>query len=43
MVYPANQLPNITKGKKVYINKELNFTNKFDLSLNEKVENSYRF
>lgn len=36
MVYPVNQLPNITKGKKVYINKELNFTNEFDLSLNEK-------
>ena len=36
-VYPVSQLPNITKGKKVYINKDITTTSEFDLIFNEKV------
>lgn len=34
-VFPVSQLPDITRGKKVYINKEIPSNSKFDLNFEE--------
>lgn len=34
-VFPVNQLPDITKGKRVYINKEISRSSNFDLNFEE--------